>query len=933
MNIQDVIEKIEAHSREIEKLENERVELDRADLPRDAHNRELNQIVSYLDKETKARAEQEEIIRAYNTMKDNIEAIRRISNIPTNDFYERDEKERELEARRAEIVKAREKLPADLVRSLHEEILRTEQQSEKAVITKAEIDELEQDIEEKAMVAPDMNEEIEDYMEEQNQEMEVRNNEVEVEDNEYVEVVPETEFVEIEEVQVDMNAIIEEYNGVAKEIIGYIQTNNAKLNSLNLHKTRLEEEKAAIGANEENRAEIEKEYDRQIAETERAINAIINPSKEDELRIRAEKDELYRLATSKIQKIEEVIDELKRENRRLEYEHSEMVHNGITDHAKWHHLTNKINDNTAKIRKLNEIIEKYKGLKEELRKTEKVIDLSRGVGAPTGPSAGTDPTETSSDTTGTGTGDDSTDISETEDDESTTETDIDEVEDDKKIEPTFDAAIEAIKDKLNPELLTPEAIKDLIDKMVQLVILKYEKEQALFEKELSEAKTVSEKLQIIDKREVSLIRYIQLMSHESKEIDELLSAKRTEVANFVNTSYETAKRDGEYCWKESKAIKESIRYIQSVLGNDKDWNPQFQTLMENMEEIIKNPDQEQYENWRAGMQQFAERLKLNPDKMLPYVNARAKVINPAVSVDNEFNIHGLNLDNSKTKGEGNDLPVPPRKPRRKVTKVEDAKGFFKKHPKLKMIAIGLGILLGSQLGLAGLMMINSALWTTLGGQGAICGLLHTINLALSKIVGVGLFQFTQAGTYTFLGKSGALALYSAVGAKLTAAAAALGGIGAVIAKKIKNKNEKKKSWLKEKLSKLNWFKKDEEELDEDYEEEFEEDLDEEFEEDLDEEYEDEPVEKDPKENSEDLMRTILDKEANKDPLVLRATLKNIMEAYNLTSQEAIEVYKNHNYEVDRIMDEAGISREEAIEAYLEEIQEKELEDENPKRNK
>ena len=98
MNIQDVIEKIDAHSREIEKLNNERRELDRADLPRDAHNRELNQIVSFLDKETKAREEKEEIVRAYNTMKDNIEAIRRISNIPTKDFYERDEKNKEIEA-------------------------------------------------------------------------------------------------------------------------------------------------------------------------------------------------------------------------------------------------------------------------------------------------------------------------------------------------------------------------------------------------------------------------------------------------------------------------------------------------------------------------------------------------------------------------------------------------------------------------------------------------------------------------------------------------------------------------------------------------------------------------------------------------------------------------------------------------------------------
>ena len=43
-----------------------------------------------------------------------------------------------------------------------------------------------------------------------------------------------------------------------------------------------------------------------------------------------------------------------------------------------------------------------------------------------------------------------------------------------------------------------KTIKDLIEKMVQLVILKYEQEQALFEKELSEAKTVKEKIQIID---------------------------------------------------------------------------------------------------------------------------------------------------------------------------------------------------------------------------------------------------------------------------------------------------------------------------------------------------------------------------------------------------------------------------------------------------
>ena len=899
MNIQDVIEKIDAHSREIEKLNNERRELDRADLPRDAHNRELNQIVSFLDKETKARDEKEEIVRAYNTMKDNIEAIRRISNIPTKDFYERDEKNKEIEARREEIIKAREILPPELVASLHEEILRTEQKSESAVITRKEIDELERDVQEKNIVESGLD------MEEKAQEMEPRNNEFEIKENEYVEVVPETDFVEVEEVQVDMDAITEEYNEVEKEIIGYIQTNNAKLNSLKLHKTRLEEERAAIGPNEDNRVELEKEYDKHIADVEREIRSITNPSKEDELRIRNEKDNLYRLATSKIQKIENIIRELKRENRRLEYEHGEMVYNGIKDHSKWHHMTNQINENTYRIRKLNEMIEKYKDLIAELKKTEKVIDLSPETKTVT-PGTDEETKKTGEDGTSTN-GDDIT-----PDDETKTE--------DDDFEPTYDDAIELLKNTLDPEM-PEEEIKGILNKIEILVIQKYELEQAKFEKELSEATTVQDKLELIEKREAGLLVYIQLVSHPTKEIDAMLEGLRNKIGNFVATSYNNAKASGEYCWKEFKAVKESKEYIFSTIKSDKTWLEQMRVLFENMEEIINNPDQEQYENWRAGMQQFAELRKLDPEKMLPYVNAKAKIVNPNVSVDKDFNIDGLNLDNSKTTD--NDR----KKPRRKVTKVEDAKGFFKRHPKLKVVAIGLGILLGSQLGLAGVMMINSALWTTLGGQGAVCGILHAINLGLSKIVGAGLFQFTQAGTYTFLGKTGALALYSSVGAKLTAAAAALGVVGTLIAKKIKGKNEKKMSWLKEKIKNRKWFRRKDEELDDEYEEEIEEDLDEDLEDNL----EDDNVK--PLENKEELIRQILDKEANKDQLKLRSTLERIIEIERVTPEKAIEIYRKHNLEVDRIMNEAGITREEAIESYLESIKENELGEDAPGRNK
>jgi len=91
--------------------------------------------------------------------------------------------------------------------------------------------------------------------------------------------------------------------------------------------------------------------------------------------------------------------------------------------------------------------------------------------------------------------------------------------------------------------------------------------------------------------------------------------------------------------------------------------------------------------------------------------------------------------------------------------------------------------------------LNSTLWSVLGGTGSACAKLHSINMALSKIVGFGAFKFTEAGTYALAGKTGALALYSGVGAKLTSAVLGLtgiGGLGKLIANKIRKNKEKEK---------------------------------------------------------------------------------------------------------------------------------------------
>lgn len=137
---------------------------------------------------------------------------------------------------------------------------------------------------------------------------------------------------------------------------------------------------------------------------------------------------------------------------------------------------------------------------------------------------------------------------------------------------------------------------------------------------------------------------------------------------------------------------------------------------------------------------------------------------------------------------------PPIKKRNKVkSMVKNTMDWAKEHPLLATIAVGLAVTLGSQLALSGVMMLNSTLWSVLGGTGSACAKLHSINMALSKIVGFGAFKFTEAGTYALAGKTGALALYSGVGAKLTSAVLGLtgiGGLGKLIANKIRKNKEK-----------------------------------------------------------------------------------------------------------------------------------------------
>jgi len=368
-------------------------------------------------------------------------------------------------------------------------------------------------------------------------------------------------------------------------------------------------------------------------------------------------------------------------------------------------------------------------------------------------------------------------------------------------EPTIPKAIEKLIENIDPENMTPEQIQQIIEKVEEFIMMIYDKEQLEFENDLKKLTTVDDKIEMVAKRERDIVNYCDYMKHDDQKINDLLFKNSRSLMEKIATKYRESKLKGEYCWKEVESITQSKNYINSVIGDREDLIQQFSVLIDNMKNLIKSPTKKEYKDWQSGMTEFAKQTGLEPEKMTPYLTANAKLINDKLSVDKEFNIVGLNLE----------------KNRRKVTKVEPkgkVKEFFKRHPALKLIAVGLAVGLASQLGLGALMMINSSLWTVLGGQGAICSALHAINLGLSKVVGGSLFKFTTAGTYTFLGQTGALNLYSAVGAKITTALAGLGGIGAAIANKIKKKNKNKTEELETK-KKRKWFqRKEREEIEE-----------------------------------------------------------------------------------------------------------------------
>lgn len=398
-------------------------------------------------------------------------------------------------------------------------------------------------------------------------------------------------------------------------------------------------------------------------------------------------------------------------------------------------------------------------------------------------------------------------------------------------------AIEKIKETLDPKA-PKEELDNIIEKMNSLIMILFNYEQSLFESKLKEKNTVEEKMDLIEKRQNELDGYGKFYESENPEISNLLLSSKEKMLNYIKTSYTTSKSSGEYTWTNYESIKESKEYIEANINKDADFKFQFDTLLSKMEDIIKNPEQEQYENWKINMNEFTNKLGLNSSEIIPYMNARAKLINPNLDIDKEYNINGLGL-NVGTKGVDpvptptpTPTPIPdptpepsiptstekpPIKQRLKVV-AKKALNWMKEH---KLITIGLGLALTTVLLFsipATHMMINSCLWgvgKSLGWSTATLDSLHGINLGLAKGVAGGKYLFESAsGAYTLAGAAGAKALYSAGAANLvgavtglTAAGGAIGVGGALV---------KMGAAVKEKIKNALSKKKDEEEYEEDF---------------------------------------------------------------------------------------------------------------------
>lgn len=137
-------------------------------------------------------------------------------------------------------------------------------------------------------------------------------------------------------------------------------------------------------------------------------------------------------------------------------------------------------------------------------------------------------------------------------------------------------------------------------------------------------------------------------------------------------------------------------------------------------------------------------------------------------------------------------PEIPKKGRKKVTFVKKIGNFFEKHPKIKLIALGLALLATTYLALHGLMVINSALWHIVPGP--IQAVLHGINVGISEITSLGANTYVAS---TGLHMTGAgTALYELSAPTLIQAIAGLGvsiPFSKSIINKIKNRKKKDKT--------------------------------------------------------------------------------------------------------------------------------------------
>lgn len=344
------------------------------------------------------------------------------------------------------------------------------------------------------------------------------------------------------------------------------------------------------------------------------------------------------------------------------------------------------------------------------------------------------------------------------------------------------------------EGIDPEQKENILQQLDEIIDKIFERDEKIFEDKLAELNTVESKIDLIDKREEQIKNYSELYTSNNPNRDSMLKDRYEQIKIKLDNKYREIKAKGEYCFKNSLKIKESMEYINNTIRNDSIKNEKFNKLLDSLIEARQTNNAEKISNFNNELDNFVHNFNLNKDKLLPYMEAYADV-----------------NKNKKIKKEEPTHTIPPtNKKRRKVIKKEKGiKGWFKSYPKLKWLAIGLAVTATLPLTSVVLMQIFSGGWLIAQhlpviGEG-LGSVFHGLNVGLSKIALGGGFKYAAAtGEYLKGGIAGAEALYTAASAKCMTALAALAGatpIAKKIADKIVNKREKKKQQLKEKEAK------------------------------------------------------------------------------------------------------------------------------------